>query len=89
MLSSLFGIPVGITGSAIGWTICAITAAIKKCRSIIYKKKKKHDKMASLAKSKLKADNFSIYKNLIKSMASHDGFVLINNWLKDYNEMKE
>ena len=38
--TSLIGIPIGITSSAIGLKICAITAGIKKYKSIIKKKKK-------------------------------------------------
>ena len=45
VFASLVGIPTGITSSAIGLKICAITAGIKKYKSIIKKKKKKHDKM--------------------------------------------
>ena len=33
--------------------MCAVTAGIKKYKSIIQKKKKKHDKIAFLAKSEL------------------------------------
>ena len=33
--ASLIGIPIGITSSAIGLKTCAITAGIKKCKSII------------------------------------------------------
>ena len=51
---SLFDIPVGITGSTIGLKFCMITAGIKKFKSIINKKKKKHVKIVFLAKSKLK-----------------------------------
>ena len=47
--ASLIGIPIGITSSAIGLKICAITAGIKKYKSIIKKKKKKHDKIVLLA----------------------------------------
>ena len=43
--ASLVGIPIGITSSAIGLKICAITAAIKRYKSIIKKQKKKHDKI--------------------------------------------
>ena len=39
--ASLIGIPIGITSSAIGLKVCAITAGIKKYKSIIKKKKKK------------------------------------------------
>ena len=41
--ASLVAIPVGITSSAAGIKICAITAGIKKDSSIIKKKKKNHD----------------------------------------------
>ena len=40
VFSSLVGIPVGITSSAIGSKICAITAAIKKYKSILKKTEK-------------------------------------------------
>ena len=39
--------------SAIGIKICPMAAGIKNYKSIIKKKKKKHDKIVSLAKSKL------------------------------------
>ena len=38
--ASLIGILIGITSSAIGLKICAITAGIKKYKSIIKKKEK-------------------------------------------------
>ena len=38
--ASLVGIPIGVTSSAIGLKICAITAAIKKYMSIIKKRKR-------------------------------------------------
>ena len=43
--ASLVWVPVGITSSAIGIKICATTGEIKKYKSVIKKKKKKHDKM--------------------------------------------
>ena len=50
---SLVDILVEITSSAIGLNIWAIIAGIEKFKLIIKKKKKKHDKMIILAKSKL------------------------------------
>ena len=50
--ASLVAIPIGITSSAIGLKVCAISAAIKKYKLIIKKKKKKHYKLVMLAKSK-------------------------------------
>ena len=43
--ASLVGIPVSITSSAVGLKICVLTAKI-------YMKKKKHDKILLLAKTK-------------------------------------
>ena len=60
--TSVIGIPVGITSSVIGLKICAIAARIKKCKSIINKKKKKHDKIVLLAKSKLNSTEVLISK---------------------------
>ena len=51
--SSLLCILIGITSSTLGLKICARAAGVKKYRSIIKKKKKKHDKIVLLAKSKL------------------------------------
>ena len=51
--ASLFGIRIGIMSSAIGLKICATAAGIKKYKSVVKKKKKKHDKIV-LAKSRFK-----------------------------------
>ena len=65
-----------------------MTAGIKKYKSIIKKKKRKHDKVL-LAKSKLISIEVLISKALIYSVIRPDEFILINNVLKEYNEMKE
>ena len=87
--ASLFGIPIGITSFAIGLKICGIAAGIKKYKSIIKKKKKKHDKIVLLAKSKSSSVEVFISKALIDSNISRDEFVLINNVLKEYDDRKE
>ena len=46
----LVSVPAGITSSAVGIKNCAITAGIKKYKSIIKKKKRKHDKIVLLGK---------------------------------------
>ena len=85
----MVGISIGITSSTIGVKICVITAGIKKYQSTIKKKRKKHDKIVLLAKSKLSSIEVFIYKALIDSNISHDEFVLINNVLKKLYDMKE
>ena len=71
-------IPIGITSSAIGLKLCPATAEIKKKKSIIKKRKKTHDEMVLLAEYKLTSIDLS-----------HDGFVLVNNVLKEYDNTKE
>ena len=86
---SLVGIPVGIASSVVGLKICVKTTGIKKYKSIIKKKKKKHDKIVLLAKSKVNNIEVLISKGLIDSNNSHDELVSIINVLKEYDDMKE
>ena len=85
--ASLLGIPIRVTSSATGLKLCAIAAGMYK--SIINNKKKKHDKIVLLERSKLNMIEVLVSKVLIDSNISHDEFVLINNGLKGYDEMKE
>ena len=85
--ASLLGIPIGITNSTIGLKICAKTAGVEKYKSII-KKKKKHDKMVSLAKTKLNSIEVLISKALTDSNISHVEFDLVNV-LKEYIKIQE
>ena len=69
--------------------ICEITAGVKKYKSIIKKKNKKLDKIVLLAKSKSNSIKVLISKTLINSNINHDEFVLINNVLREYDNMKK
>ena len=84
-----FGVLVGIASSSIGIKICAITAGMKKYKSIIKKKKKKHDKIVLLASTKLNPIEVLISKSSIDSYISHDELVSVHNLLREYNKMKE
>ena len=72
--------------SAVRLKICVITTGIKNYKSIM---KKKHDKLVLLAISKLNSIEVLISKALIDSNISHDEFILINNVLKEFYDMKE
>ena len=78
-----------ITSSAVELKICVMTTGIKKCMSIIKKKKKKHDKILSLANSKLNSVEVLISKPLIYSNIIHNDFILINNVPKEVDDMKK
>ena len=53
IFASLVCVPVGITSSVIRRKICAITACIKKYKSIRKKKRKNHEKIVLLRKDRL------------------------------------
>ena len=78
--SSLGAIDVGTTSSAVG---------IKKYKSIIKKNKKKDGKIIFLGKDRLNTMETLISKALIDSYISSDEFMLVNNVLRECNEMKE
>ena len=75
--------------SSVGLEICVIAAGIEKYKSIIEKKEKKRDNIIFLAKSKLNSIEVLISKALIDSNISHDEFVLTNNVLKTYGNVRE
>ena len=85
----MLGIPIEIKRFAIGLKICAIVEGIKMYELVIKKKKKNHDKVVFLAKAKLNSIEVLNSKTLIDSVISHDEFLLINNFLKEFNEVKE
>ena len=60
-----------------------------KYKSIIKKKKKKHDKTVGLGKDELDTIEVLIFKTLIDWYITHEEFVLVNNVLRGYNEMSE
>ena len=82
--ASLIGIPIGITGSALGLKICVINAGTKKYKAVIKKNGKKQDKIVLLAKSKLNSVDVLFSENLINTNISHDEFAWINNVLKEH-----
>ena len=86
--ASLVNVPVGTASSAVGLKISGITAGIKKYISIIKKKRKRHDKIVLLAKTKLDTIEVLISTALIDSYINHDEFISVNV-LREYNEKKK
>ena len=84
----LLGIHLGLTSSAVWLKICAMTARIKKYKSIIKKKNNQHFKVVLLAKTELSAINILISNALIDSYINYKEFVSTNNVLKEYKTKK-
>ena len=78
VFASLVCVSVGIMSSALRIKISAITAGFKKYRLIIKEKRKKHDKIVLLEKSKLCTIEVLISNALIDSCISHGEFVSVN-----------
>ena len=57
--------------------------------SLIEKILKKHDKIVLFGKDKLNNFKVLISKALNNSCISHDKFVSVNSFLREYNKMKE
>ena len=68
----LVGIPMGIVSSTIGLKISVITAGSKKYKSIIKEKRKEHDKIVLLAKSKLTNIEVIVSKVSINSLIGYN-----------------
>ena len=78
-------VPLDTKGSVAAIKIFAIAVKIKNYQSLI--KKKEHDKIVLLAKTKLNNAEFLISKVLMDSNIGRDEFV--DYVLKEHNEMKE
>ena len=65
------------------------TGIVKKLLSITKNKKKKHDKILMLAKSKLNSNETLVSQALIDMEISHEEFILILKEKNKYEKMKE
>ena len=72
--ATIVGIPVGIAGASLTVIFTATTGIVKKLLNVIRKKKKKHKKIISLAKSKLNIIETLISRTLTDFDISHEEF---------------
>ena len=87
--ASVVGVPVGIASASFTLIFSLTTEIIKKLLSITRNKKKKHDKILMLAKSKLDSIETLASQALIDMEISHEEFNAII-WEKEkYERMKE
>ena len=79
MFTSIVGAPVGIASASFTLIFSLTTGIVKKLLNITRNKKKKHDKIFMLAKSKLNTIETLISQELIDMDISHEKFVTILN----------
>ena len=87
--ASVIGAPVGITSASFTLIFSLTTVIIKKLLSITKNKKKKHDKILMLAKSKLDSIETLVSQALIDMEISHEEFNEIIREKQKYERMKE
>ena len=87
--TSVIGLPVGIGNASFTLIFSLTTGIIKKLLNITRNKKKKHDKILMLAKSKLNSIDTLISQALIDMEISHEEFITIFKEKDRYEKMKE
>ena len=87
--ASIVGGPVGIAGTSFTLIFSLTTGIIKKLLSIARNKKKKHDKILMLAKSKLDSIETLVSQVLIDMEISHEEFNAIIREKQKYERTKE
>ena len=84
--ASVIGAPAGIIGASCGFTFSITSGFVKKFLKTIRNKKKKHNKIVMLARSKLNSIESKISKALTDNEISHEDFETIINKENKYRE---
>ena len=87
--ATAIGAPVGIMSASCSLAFSITTGFVKKFLKTIRNKKKKHNKIVMLARSKLNSIESKISKALMDNEISHENFETIINEEKKYRELKE
>ena len=87
--TSIIGAPVGIASASLTLFFSLTTGIVKKLLNKTRNKKKKHDEILMLAKSKLNSIETLISQALIDMEISHEEFIAIFKEKDKYEKMKE
>ena len=87
--TSVIGAPAGIASASLTLIFSLMTGIVKKILDITRKKKKKHDKVLMLAKSKFNSIDRLKSQALIDMDISHEEFITILKEKDRYEMMKE
>ena len=87
--ATVVGIPVGLAGASLTVVLSLTTGIVKKLLNVTRKKKKKHNKIIMLAKSKLSSIETLMSQALIDLDISHEEFKTIVSEKEKYEQMKE
>ena len=87
--TSIIGAPVAIASAILTLIFCLTTRIVKKLLNLTRNKKKKHDRILMLAKSKLNSIETLTSQALIDLDISHEEFIRILKKKDKYERMKE
>ena len=87
--ATVIGLPVGMVSASFSLAFSISTWVIEKLLKTTINKKKKHNKIVMLARSKLNSIESKISEALINNEISHEDFMTILNEEKKYRELKE
>ena len=86
---TVIGKPIGIRSASLSLTFSLCTGLVKKILKATRNKKKKHNKIVILARSKLNDIESKISEALINNQITHEDFITIINEERNYRELKE
>ena len=87
--ATVIGATIRITSASLSLAFSLCTGLVKKLLKATRNKKKKHNKVAMLARSKLNSIESKISEALINNHISQEDFITIINEERDYRELKE
>ena len=85
---TVIGAPVGIASASFSFAFSVTVGIVKKLLKTTRNKKKKHNRIVMLARSKLNSIETLISQALINSEFSHENVTIIINEEKNYLELK-
>ena len=87
--ATVIGAPLGKASASLSLTCLLSKRLVKKLLKTTRNKKKKHNRIVMLARSKLNSIESKISKALINFKIIHESFMTIVNEERNYKEMKE
>ena len=87
--AAIVGIPVGIAGASLTLIFTVTTGVVKRLLNVMRKKKKKHNKIIALARSKLNIIETLISQALIGFDISHEEFSKIIYEKNNYEQIRD
>ena len=87
--ATVIGAPIGITSASLRLAFSLCTGLVKKLLKATRNKKKKHNKIVMLARSKLNSIESKISEALINNQISYEDFITIINEERNYRDLKE